>query len=303
MAKLSLMDKISVLLNITSSSKVFIVVILSLVFLAFIFITTNKKNYKSSKMIYISIYAIIMASLLFAYRSSLANMVDYLMNNLFIAIYFPNFAIYLVGIVLSNIILWSSIFKDKTNKIIKVINVIVYCIMTYILILILNTINSNNLDVYTQSSIYGNTDALALIELSSTIFITWIVFLLVYKGIRHFQKNNKKQVIKEQPRVMKSQQPRVTMPKSYRLVEAPYFIRADRKNITVEQNKKAYSDLLTLEDYKLLLNILSEHKKEEQNKQVIKQPEKIEILEDTRTKTIVEQSKFQQLQDMYRSVR
>ena len=362
MAKLSLLDKINVLIKITSSSKIFLVVIISLLFLAYIFITTNKKNFKTSKIVYLSIYAIIMASLLFTYRTSLANIFDYFMNNLFIVIYFPNLAIYSVAIIISNIILWISLFSEKSNKIIKIINVFVYCIMTYILILILNIISINKLDVFTQASIYGNTDALALIELSSVVFVTWICFLIVYKIICAFQKSREKEVVKEKVAV-KDNKPTTSLPKSYRLVEAPYFIKAQNKNITVEPNTKAYSDLLTVEDYKLLLNILSNHKKgeyvedkqkqelehiklleaerekqieeelrkekklEEIKKQQLEQlaeikkleeikktkvmemnqikieKEPIELLDINQPKTDTEKSKFQQLQDMYRSVR
>lgn len=368
MAKLSLLDKINVLVKITSSSKIFIVVIISLLFLAYIFITTNRKNFKTSKVIYLSIYAIIMASLLFTYRTSLANMFDYFMNNLFIVIYFPNLAIYSAAIIISNIILWISLFSDKSNKLIKVINVFVYCIMTYILILILNIISIHKLDVFTQASIYGNTDALALIELSSVIFVAWMCFLIVYKIIRVFQKSHEKEpvpvkeVVKEKV-IIKEDKPKVALPKSYRLVEAPYFVKAQNNNIKVEPNLKAYSDLFTIDDYKLLLNILSNHKHEEYTEdkkqlelekiklledekqkqieeelrkekkleeikrqqleqlaeikkleeikktkimnmnQIKIEKEPIELLDITQNKTETEKSKFQQLQDLYRSVR
>lgn len=282
MTKLSLIDKLKVLVDITKSSNIFIVAIISLMFLAYIFITINKKNMKSSKITYIIIYAIILSSLLFAYKDSLNNMLDYLINNLFIVIYFPNLAIYLSAIIVTNIIIWISIFKTRISKLIKNINVIVYCIMTYILVLILNVISSNNLDVFTQTSVYSNKEALALIELSSTIFVIWISFLLLYLIIRKFQESISKEESLKKPL------------KNTNKVEASYYVKSTNEEIKVVKNnakpKTPYDDLLTLNDYKLLLNILKEHKEKEQ-KELEKQKREEE-----------EQTKYRQLQELYTSI-
>ena len=293
MTKMSFMDKIQVLIDITSSSNIFIVVILSLLFLAYMFITINKKNLKNSKFTYFLIYDIVIASLLFTYRKSLGNMFDYLVDNLFIIIYFPNLAVYLSAIIVAHIILWISVFKQNISKLIKVINVLFYIVITYILILVLNVINLNNLDVFTQSSIYSNSDALALIELSSSIFMVWIVFLIIYTMIRSFQRTTENEAI-EQAKVVKKEKT-VKLPKDYTLIEAPYVIKQDNDEIKVEATNKIndyqYNDLLTLGDYKLLLNILKDHKQKEKEEQ-----EKLKKQED-------EQSKYIQLQELYKSVR
>lgn len=293
MTKMSFMDKIQVLIDITSSSNIFIVVILSLLFLAYMFITINKKNLKNSKFTYFLIYGIVIASLLFTYRKSLGNMFDYLVDNLFIIIYFPNLAVYLSAIIAAHIILWISVFKQNISKLIKVINVLFYIVITYILILILNVINLNNLDVFTQSSIYSNSEALALIELSSSIFMVWIAFLIIYTMIRSFQRTTENEVI-EQAKVVKKEKT-VKLPKDYTLIEAPYVIKQDNDEIKVEATNKIndyqYNDLLTLGDYKLLLNILKDHKQKEKEEQ-----EKLKKQED-------EQSKYIQLQELYKSVR
>lgn len=130
--------------------------------------------------------SITLVSLIF-YREELFNMFDYMMNNFFIAVYFPNLAIYFAAIVATNIILWISIFNRKITKWIRAINTIVFCIIHYLLILIINIITTNKLDIFEQTSIYQNENALALIELSSTIFIVWILFLIIYKIIRIYQ--------------------------------------------------------------------------------------------------------------------
>ena len=94
MTKTSFMDKLNIILEVSKSSKLFIAVIAIIVVLAVLAITMNKKNAKYTKNIYVLVYAFILIAILVAYSSSLGKMFDYMMNNLFIAIYFPNIAIY-----------------------------------------------------------------------------------------------------------------------------------------------------------------------------------------------------------------
>ena len=189
MSKLSLLDKLKVLSDVTSSSGLFIVAIVILIALAALLITTKKKKKKISRFVCIAIYgAIIIVSILF-YREELFELFDYMMNNFFIAIYFPNLAIYFAAIVTTNIILWISIFNRKITKWIRTINTIIFCFIHYLLVLIINIITTNKQEVFDQTSIYENQEALALIELSSTIFVVWILFLIIYKIIRIYQDN------------------------------------------------------------------------------------------------------------------
>lgn len=202
MSKLSLLDKLKVLSDVTSSSGLFIVAIVILIALTALLITTNTKTKKISRFVCIAIYgAIIIVSILF-YREELFELFDYMMNNFFIAIYFPNLAIYFAAIVTTNIILWISIFNRKITKWIRTINTIIFCFIHYLLILIINIITTNKLDIFDQTSIYENQEALALIELSSTIFVVWILFLIIYKIIRIYQDNqeiNPKEELENSP--------------------------------------------------------------------------------------------------------
>ena len=122
----------------------------------------------------------IMILIVATYHAPLGNMFGYMMDNFFIAAFFPNLAIYFAALVAMNIILWISLFNYRTSNSIKTLNLAVYVIMNYLLALILNIINSNKLDIFEQSSVYGNKQATALIELSSLVFIIWILFLIIY---------------------------------------------------------------------------------------------------------------------------
>ena len=272
MKDLSFLDKLKVLVDVSSSSGLCIASIFVLAFLAFMMLTTNKKNSKQSKILYLAIYILLIVVMLIQYGSSFSIMFDYMMNNLFIAIYFPNLAIYLAAIIATNIILWKTIFNFKEDKLLKVVNIIIYSIMHYLLVLIFNVVNSSGLDVFNNSSVYSNNDALALIGLSSTVFIIWIIFMIVYKIIRGRQKQYELQSIKYKEttkRKLPSNIIEVAVPKR---VKEIIKIREEVVPKAVEQTSiidfykqdqeelKKYESMLTLEDYKTVLSLLKNNK-------------------------------------------
>ena len=233
MSKLSLFDKLKILIDVTSSSGLFIMALLLVVSMGYIFATTNKKNAKSSKIAYLIIYAVIMIITGVMYQSSLGKMFDYMMDNFFVVVLFPYFAIYFAAIIATNIILWVSMFNFKVTKLIKRINVVIYSIIHYLLILIINIITTKKLDVFAQKSVYENKQALGLIELSSTIFILWIIFLIGYKLIRKYQTRN-------EPKNVKVIRKRI-IPSNINVVKHPVEV-----STVVEEKEKLLPDNINL---------------------------------------------------------
>lgn len=221
MTQTTILEKFKIIFEVSKSSKLFIAVILFIILLAIIGIKTNKKNVKKSKHIYTIVYAIILLTLIVIYHDSLGKMFDYMMNNFFIVLYFPNVAVYLAAIIITNIILLISIFNFKTSKLVKNINIIVYGIIHYLLALVLNIITVNKLDIFSQISVYSNKQAQAIIELSSGIFIVWIIFLIFYKIIRKYQTKDmvpvRKKVVVKKVRAL---------PENINEVPVPLFVKA-----------------------------------------------------------------------------
>ena len=144
MSKLSFADKLQIFFNLSKSSIFYLIILIILISVGITLITTNKRNEKRNKIVYISISVFIIITLLISYHSSLSNMFQYMMNNFFIVLYFPNLAIYFAALITTNIILWISIFSYKSSKQIKTLNIIIYIIMNYLLVLLLDVINKNN---------------------------------------------------------------------------------------------------------------------------------------------------------------
>ena len=286
MKKISLWDKISIVFEVSKSSYLFIILLLALIIIGFVFLKTNKKTRKRNKKIYLTIISIIIIFIILFYHSSLGKLFDYMMNNFFIAIYFPNLAIYFAAIIIMNIIIWFSILNKNNNEKIKRINIIVYIIINYLLVLILSTINTYNLDIFNQNSIYGNEKARALIELSSIIYMIWIVFLIIYKCILKYLKRNEKPKVKKvivREKIKK-------LPENYQTINIPQMVYQNKNKKEIINDIKIDDNLFTLDDYKTIQKLLLDLKeKEKQRKR--KEAELKEI------------EKFSQIENLYRSVK
>ena len=265
MSKLSFLDKLEVLINLSVTSKPYLIALAVLLIFGIILSFTNKKNETIHKIIYFIMTAVIAGLLITSYHSSLGNMFSYMMNNFFIAVYFPTIAIYLAAIIAMNIIVWISIFSFKSSKQIRTLNISVYIIMNYLMALLLKVINSNKLDIFDQTSLYGNKEATSLIELSSLVFVVWIIFLILYKIILIYIRKDYKPRVK---RVIVRKQVK-KLPENYEPIETPEYIMGKvthKESPIIDTSVKTEEEILlerfskqfTLEDYKLFSRLLKE---------------------------------------------
>ena len=274
MSKLSLWDKLGILIKLSSSSKTYVMILVGLLVFGFVLSLTTKKNQKIHKILY-GIMTVAIAGLIIAsYHSSLGKMFSYMMNHFFIAFYFPTIAIYLAAIIVMNIIVWISIFSFKSSKQIRLLNISIYIIMNYLMALLLKVINTNKLDIFDQASLYGNKNATALIELSSLVFIVWIIFLVLYKIILIYLRKDYKPRIK---RVIVRKTVK-KLPENFQSTLVPNFVYGKvphQETLVVEPPKtedelllEQFSKQFTLEDYKLFSRLLKQEQEKERKKKV-----------------------------------
>lgn len=322
MSKMSFLDKIGILFEMTKSSIWFLLVLVALSVIGILIIKSNKKNSRKNKIAYSVFGIVVVTIILFIYHKSISKIFDYMMNNLFIAIYFPNLAIYFAAIIITNIIVWISIFNYKTSEIIKRLNIVIYVIMNYLLFLILHVVTTQKLDVFNQSSIYNNKNATALIELSSIIFMAWVIFLVAYKIIliyikKEYKPKVKKVIVKKKVKVLpENYEPiempmliqgnithKVKIPKDYEYVSAPMFVSG---KVSHKEEIKLYEDMLTLDDYKRILEILKNKKsKQRKQKEIVNEhtKEQQQIRELKQQEKEVEEAHLTELENLFRSIR
>lgn len=241
MSKLSFFDKLRILVEISQSSKLYILVLILLVALGVVYSTTNIKTAKRNKIIYAIVTILIMILIVATYHASLGNMFNYMMDNFFIAAFFPNLAIYCAALVIMNIILWVSLFDYRTSSSIKTLNIVIYVIMNYLLALVLKVINKNSLDIFTQNSVYSNKQATALIELSSLVFMIWILFLITYRIILVYLKKDYKPKVKKIliKRTVKK------LPENYEPTSIPETVHTKRQSF---DKKESIPEIIGLKD-------------------------------------------------------
>ena len=334
MKPLTMLENLNILKDIVTSSALYIVMIVIGLFLIMFISRTTRMNVKMKRKFYIMFYLIAVVALIGIYYKDLSNMFDYMMNNLFVILCFPNLASYLAAIIITNIILWITTLNGKEDTTTKIVNSSIFVILHYLMILLLITIHKNKLDIFSQSSIYTNEQAKALITISSVIFITWIIFTIIYKIVRKVIYNRKGMELNQV--VVYTNEPVLAKEKNQiDFVEAPAFIRRgytpkpaiaptitkaepviipitkeeEKKEVIVEEKPKeekkviktkemlAYEEALTLEDYKLLLNLLKAQKEKikEQTRDVV-------ISDEDRRQSMAVQSKLGELQDLYKSI-
>ena len=275
MSKLTFLEKLGILVNLSITYKDYVLILAVLLMFVGVLSLTTKKNAKTNKVLYVLITFVIIGLLIASYHASLGNMFSYMMNNFFVAVYFPTIAIYLAALIAMNIVVWVSIFGFKSSKQIKTLNLSIYVIMNYILALLLKVINTNKLDIFDQASLYGNKETTALIELSSIIFMVWIVFLVLYKIILIYIKKDYKPTVKRiivRKKVKK-------LPENYEPTNSPKVIYGKllhKDTSIIDTSEKTEDEILlerfskqfTLEDYKLFSRLLKEEQDRINNKKV-----------------------------------
>ena len=235
MKGLSIIDKFKVVFDVTKSNKLVLISVLALVLLSILFIILNKNTSKKKRLIFIGIYLVILILFIIKYHSLIYTMWDNMIDNLFIVFYFPNISVYVAGVIVTNIIVFISMFSKNTRFINRIINSFIFVLINYISILVIVTINKNNLNVFDSVKLYQNSNVHSLIELSSNIFIIWIIYLVLYElFITYFNRGKVKTTVKE---IVKVKTKTKTIFKHNRLAEfvkevkTPIIVKRDKTNI------------------------------------------------------------------------
>ncbi len=180
MLKLTLFDKLKIMFDLMLDSPLFIFLFIFSILSLCILLDLKEKNKNVTKLSIAGVYLVLILTLVIKYHTSVFNTLDYFINNLFIVFYFPNLAIYVVMIIISNILMFKNLFLDKKEPI-RVISLCAYVLIMYMMMLIIHTVGIEHINVYDELSVYSNTNVLSLIELSNIVFVIWIIALLIDK--------------------------------------------------------------------------------------------------------------------------
>lgn len=189
----SLGEKFGILWKIISSSPLFLsCFLIGIIFLVFftINITKNKRVNKYAAIFFI-VFILLVISIV--YGNTIMKIFDNFFEEVFMALYFPNLAVYSVVIVTINICLVYALFNYQSAKLGRITSIICGFIMDILLIFIIGVVSSNNIDVYEKLTVYSNSNLLVLLELSMGIFASWALIMLLVSAKRKLNAVDKKE--------------------------------------------------------------------------------------------------------------
>lgn len=180
MEELSLLQILSNSIKTLLSSKVFILVILELLILGLylIFNKLIKKDYIKTSTIFAAV--IVFGLYISNYISTLIVFLNNVTINLMELIYFPTTLEFTTVMALSFIIMVITLGNKKTKPIIKVINVALPLIISFLFLGIIEYTNVNNIE-FGEFSVFTNPVLMSLHELAMESFVAWIFGLIIYK--------------------------------------------------------------------------------------------------------------------------
>ena len=196
---------IEILLDVISNSPSSVLfIILGIIFASAMII--NIKNKKKIG-IFVSIlgWIFIVLFIIIRYSSYLNKLFDNLINNIFMQIFFPNLATYVIIIIITNFIFLYSIIK-KTSNLSKVINVIFFTVIMVFMLYTLEQIITNNINIYSFEEVYSNDDISVLIQSTTVLFTFWIILIiskliinkLIEKSIKNIKNEEKDNISEKQ---------------------------------------------------------------------------------------------------------
>lgn len=196
MEDFSLIEKLKTLMNIIAHKPLFLFCSMVGVAVLIFYIISIKKEKNINKWIFISIWALLAIILVINYNNVVFSLFDNFFDNIFEALYFPNLAVYIIILSISNFSFFYSIFSKKIYKTNKIINFLETLIVDIFLIIITDIVSTNNINVYDELTIYSNSSLLVLLQLTSSIFASWILLLLLVSAHRKLKKYDNKELDK-----------------------------------------------------------------------------------------------------------
>ncbi len=185
MVDTTIFNKLSLIFNfIKDNSFTFLILLLVLIMLIDLIYGNNKKE---TKILYILSILLILIYGCFEYYKPLVNIIDVYITNIFRITYFPSIIEYFSMIIITIIIQLISI--KKYNIVHKNINLWVGIVIE--LLFVINVIAMENItvDLNTVTNIYEQDLLLSIFQLTSIIFMIWIVVNFIIFIIKLFLTN------------------------------------------------------------------------------------------------------------------
>ena len=188
MNQLTILEKIQVLFKLLFSSPIIIGIFVFSLFLMIVLFFNSRLNRKLVKYSFIGIYVLVIGFAFFKYGSYFLTSIDSFLTLFMANIYFPTIPVYVAIMIISFIIMIVTLSSNKRSKVVKIINTVFFTVIQMLFAVFIYVIESNKIDVSSNSNLYTNELTLTLLELGMGLFVIWIIILLI---ILYFKRADK----------------------------------------------------------------------------------------------------------------
>ena len=183
----TLLEKLKILMDVIISSPLFLILLACAVIIA-IFLVFKKIN----RVAFISCWVVMLVAIFVKYIKIFFELIDNMFNMAFEALYFPSLSVYLVILAISNFFLIYSVISKEVSKRHKILNIVSATIIDVFLIIIMEIVSSNDISIYDKLTLYSNSKLLVLLELTTSIFTSWILLNLLFSAHDKLKKFDKR---------------------------------------------------------------------------------------------------------------
>jgi len=194
---ISIWKMLETVANLILSSPFFIITLVVGILLLALMIYSIIKNKKMSKGLSIVVWIFLILFILIRYNNYLYSLFDNLINNIFVQIFFPNLATYIIMLISTITIMVYTIIKKSSPRFLKIMNVLFSFLIIFLFILTLDKIVNLNVNIYEQLTVFSDKELLILIELSMLIFVVWVLLLICIKIVRALIKRSNNKIISD----------------------------------------------------------------------------------------------------------
>ena len=197
MEKVTFLQSIIKVLNLIASIPFFIEILILTAFLLIIMIFFYFRKSKKGKITSLIIYFVTLLLLPISHFSFFVETLDKIVENFIAVIYFPSCYVYIATLLITDFSILRNVIKNtkdtKRGKWYQILNLVYFFAFQFLFFLIIRVVITNNIDIFTRSSLYSNTNLTSLIQISSYLF--WIrmgikliifIFLNMYRAPFHF---------------------------------------------------------------------------------------------------------------------
>ncbi len=179
MKELSILEIISTAFNAAKDSKVLVLIGLEILILLIHLGFSKLIDKKLNNRVCLASGLLLLGFYLVNYINTILVFVNNVSAKVIELIYFPTTLEFIVVMILSIIISLYTLLKSKKTGL-KIINVLVPSIISFLFFCIIENVNSLGID-FNEFSVFTDSTLMSLHELAMGLFISWLVGLVLYK--------------------------------------------------------------------------------------------------------------------------